>query len=93
MDGIRLVEGSGISRKNRISAINLYKILQLFEPYHYLMKKKEHAFYKTGTLYGVNTLAGYIETNKKELYGFVVLINTPGKSSGPILDILLRNLH
>lgn len=93
MDGVHLVEGSGISRKNRISAINLYKILKVFEPYHYLMKKKDKSFYKTGTLYGVNTLAGYIETNKKELYGFVVLINTPGKSSGPIMDILLRNLY
>ena len=28
-----------------------------------------------------------------ELYGFVVLINTPGKSSGPVLDILVRNLR
>ena len=93
IDDIRIVEGSGISRKNRMSAINLYKILKAFEPYHYLMNKKGRAFYKTGTLHGVNTLAGYIENSKKELYGFVVLINTPGKSSGPIMDILLRNLY
>ena len=93
IDEIQIVEGSGISRKNRISAVNLYKILKAFEPYHYLMKKKDRAFYKTGTLYGVNTLAGYIENSKGELYRFVVLINTPGKSSRPVMDILLRNIE
>jgi D-alanyl-D-alanine carboxypeptidase/D-alanyl-D-alanine-endopeptidase (penicillin-binding protein 4) len=90
---VTIVEGSGISRRNRISAKNFYKILNGFEPYHFLMRRWNNAFYKTGTLKGINTMAGYIENTKGELYCFVVLLNTPGKSTKPIMDILLKNLN
>ena len=93
IDNISLVEGSGISRKNRISAKNFYKILTVFKPYHFLMRRRDNAFYKTGTLKGINTIAGYVENAKGELYCFVVLLNTPGKSTKPIMDILLHNLN
>ncbi len=92
IDKFRLVEGSGISRKNRMSAASFYKILKVFAPYHFLMRKMGKAFYKTGTLRGINTRAGYIENKEGKLYSFVVLINTPRKSPKPIVDILLRNL-
>jgi len=92
IDNIRIVEGSGISRKNRISAGDLYKILKAFSPYHFLMHQTGKAFYKTGTLHGINTRAGYIENAKGELYCFVVLINTPGKTPKHIMDILLHAL-
>jgi D-alanyl-D-alanine carboxypeptidase/D-alanyl-D-alanine-endopeptidase (penicillin-binding protein 4) len=89
---VTIVEGSGISRRNRISAKSLYKILKVFEPYHFLMRRRDNAFYKTGTLKGIHTMAGYIESIKGELYCFVVLLNTPGKSTKPIMDILLHDL-
>ncbi len=92
IDNINVVEGSGISRRNLISAKSLYKILKVFEPYHSLMRRRGKALYKTGTLNGINTRAGYIENAKGELYCFVVLLNTPGKLSKPIMDMLLRNL-
>ncbi len=92
IDNVTVVEGSGISRRNRISAKNLYKILKVFEPYHSLMRRRGKAFYKTGTLKGINTRAGYVENAKGELYCFVVLLNTPGKSMKPIMDILLHDL-
>jgi D-alanyl-D-alanine carboxypeptidase/D-alanyl-D-alanine-endopeptidase (penicillin-binding protein 4) len=88
-----IVEGSGISRKNRISAKSLYKILKVFEPYHFVMRRSGRTFYKTGTLKGINTRAGFVENHKGELYCFVVLLNTPGKSMKPIMDILLHNLN
>ncbi len=93
IDNINVIEGSGISRRNRISAKSLYKILKVFEPYHSLMHRKGRAFYKTGTLKGINTRVGYIVNAKGKLYCFVVLLNTPGKSTKPIMDILLRNLN
>jgi len=92
IENLIMVEGSGISRRNRVSAKSLYKILKVFEPYHSIMRRSGKAFYKTGTLKGINTRAGYIENTKGELYCFVVLLNTPGKSTKPIMDILLRNL-
>jgi D-alanyl-D-alanine carboxypeptidase/D-alanyl-D-alanine-endopeptidase (penicillin-binding protein 4) len=82
---ISLVEGSGISRKNRISAKKMLKILKKFESYHFLMRSEGVEFYKTGRLYGVSARAGYIRNNKGELYRFVIFINTPGKSFDPVM--------
>jgi D-alanyl-D-alanine carboxypeptidase/D-alanyl-D-alanine-endopeptidase (penicillin-binding protein 4) len=90
---VTIVEGSGISRNNRISAKSLYKILNIFKPYHFLMRRWDKSFYKTGTLTDINTMAGYVENTKGELYCFVVLLNTPGKSTKPIMEILLQNLN
>lgn len=87
-----IVEGSGISRKNRISAKSLYKTVKAFISYHNLMQKKEREFYKTGTLKDINTRAGYIKSNKGELYSFVVMINTPGKTTEVIMGMLLKIL-
>jgi len=89
---LSIVEGSGISRKNRISAKSLHKTIEAFIPYHNLMQKKEREFYKTGTLKDINTRVGYIRGNKEELYSFVVMINTPGKSAEPIMNRLLKVL-
>ncbi|OIN94743.1 MAG: hypothetical protein AUJ48_04615 [Deltaproteobacteria bacterium CG1_02_45_11] len=88
IENICIVEGSGISRANRMSAAHLYQILGKFEPYYLLMRKKDTEFYKTGTLSGIRTRAGYIKNGKKELYRFVVLINTPGKSTERIMEKL-----
>ena len=87
-----IIEGSGISRQNRISANSLHKILEKFEPYHKLMHKSGREFYKTGTLDGISTRAGYIRNEKGGLYRFVVLINTPGKTTEVIMDMLLKIL-
>ncbi|MDL1967887.1 MAG: D-alanyl-D-alanine carboxypeptidase [Deltaproteobacteria bacterium] len=87
-----IVEGSGISRKNRISAKSLYKTIEAFIPYHNLMQKKEREFYKTGTLKDINTRVGYIKSNHGELYSFIVMINTPGKTTEVIMDMLLKIL-
>ncbi|MFC1515967.1 D-alanyl-D-alanine carboxypeptidase/D-alanyl-D-alanine-endopeptidase [Thermodesulfobacteriota bacterium] len=92
-DELRIAEGSGISRSNRISAETLHAALDAFEPYHRLMQKTGRAYFKTGTLYDIKTQAGYIENAWGELYPFVILINTPGKSPEPIMEILLRELE
>ncbi len=86
IDNIRLVEGSGISRKNRISAKNLTKIIKEFEPYYKLMRHSKGEYYKSGTLKGITTRIGYIENKKGELYRFVVILNSPGKSMQNIMD-------
>ncbi len=89
IDDISIIEGSGISRQNRVSANSLHKILEKFEPYYKLMHKSGRKFYKTGTLDGINTRAGYLRNEKGELYHFVVLINTPGRSAELIMNRLL----
>ncbi|MBC8198864.1 MAG: D-alanyl-D-alanine carboxypeptidase [Desulfobacterales bacterium] len=86
IDNIRLVEGSGMSRRNRISAKNLAKIIKEFEPYYNLMRHLKGEYYKSGTLKGITTRTGYIENKKGELYRFVVMLNSPGKSMQNIMD-------
>ena len=93
IDHIQMEEGSGISRKNRISSKNFYKILKAFQPFYSLMPRAGRQFYKTGTLTGVNTRVGYIEDTNGQLYTFIVLINTPGKSADRIMDIILEAIE
>lgn len=62
IEKLRLVEGSGISRTNRITPREMDRVLAAFYPYRNLMRRNGPEFYKTGTLNGVRTRAGYIDT-------------------------------
>jgi len=68
-------EGSGISRKNRISPRAMLKILKAFKPHHTLMRYAHGEYYKTGTLQGVRTRCGYFKGRGDRLYPFVIMIN------------------
>jgi len=92
IDHVQIKEGSGISRKNKISALDFYKILTAFMPHYFLMQQTDNMYYKTGTLKGIHTRAGYIKKKNGELYPFVVMINTPGKSPKSMMDIIQREL-
>jgi len=83
----QIVEGSGISRKNRISANMFGPVLCAFAPYHDLLTEKNGIFYKTGTLSGIQTRVGFV-SHKDGLYGFAVLINTPEKLAAPIAETI-----
>ncbi|OQX25657.1 MAG: hypothetical protein BWK80_14400 [Desulfobacteraceae bacterium IS3] len=91
-EDINIVEGSGISRENRISAKSLFRLLDEFEPYRHLMRHEGRQFYKTGSLTGVKTRAGYIESGNGEFYRFVVMINSSGKTTDAMMSGILRNL-
>ncbi len=85
IDDARIVEGSGISRENRISARSLMTALAHFEPYRHLMTQEADISFKTGTLRGIRTRVGYIENGGQPPYRFVLLLNTPGKRPEPFL--------
>jgi D-alanyl-D-alanine carboxypeptidase/D-alanyl-D-alanine-endopeptidase (penicillin-binding protein 4) len=91
---LSIVEGSGISRKNRVSASQLLAILNRFEPYRSLMRRQGREYYKTGTLNGISTRAGFITgDNGDGQYRYVVMVNTPGKSTQPVMRKLLQMLE
>jgi D-alanyl-D-alanine carboxypeptidase/D-alanyl-D-alanine-endopeptidase (penicillin-binding protein 4) len=69
---IHLEEGSGISRGTRFTARGLAKVLHLFEPHAGLLKGGRGSKYKTGTMSGVRTLAGYAQTAKHGRVRFVI---------------------
>ncbi len=93
IDDIHISEGSGISRDNRITARDMQKVLDAFEPYHTLMRSDGRQFYKTGTLHGISTRAGYIQTPKGSLNRFVVLVNSPGRSAEKVTRRLIRSME
>jgi len=71
-DAIRLEEGSGLSRGNRFTARGLAKVLDLFAPHVSLLESRNGTAYKTGTLEGVRTLAGYADTSGQGPIRFVI---------------------
>ena len=93
MNALTMVEGSGISRDNRLSAAMFLKILKVFQPCHTLLRHQENEYYKTGTLTGIHTRVGYLEGSDGRLYPFVVMVNTPEKSTEPVMKRLKQMVH
>ncbi|RZO43998.1 MAG: hypothetical protein EVA80_11075 [Proteobacteria bacterium] len=56
---ISLVEASGISRKNRLSEMDMLKVLELLRMHPHLLSKYQGLTSKTGSLKGVYSLVGY----------------------------------
>lgn len=80
------VEGSGISRDNRITAGMFLEILKAFRPYHALMSHQGNEYFKTGTLNGISTRVGYLADSKGNLFIFGIFINTPGKTAPQVME-------
>lgn len=79
---IQMVEGSGLSRGNRVSARTMSMILDAFTPYQTLMRRQGDTFYKTGNLSDVSTRAGYITVDSGRRYQYVVMLNSPDNDAG-----------
>ncbi len=88
--GLQIVEGSGLSRSNNISAIEMNRALEKFAPYRHLLPWDNGQFYKTGTLNGIRTRAGYIEGPDGKWWQFVVMMNTHGKTTWRIMKRIME---
>lgn len=69
-------EGSGLSRKNRVTASQMTLLLKRFEPYQGLLSVEDDFIAKTGSLRGVNSLAGYFYLTPQQQVRFAILINS-----------------
>lgn len=70
-------EGSGLSRRNQVTAQQMTTLLRKFEKYSFLLPDREGFIAKTGSLRGVNSLAGYFSAHgHASPLRFVVLINS-----------------
>jgi serine-type D-Ala-D-Ala carboxypeptidase/endopeptidase (penicillin-binding protein 4) len=93
-EAIRLEEGSGISRGNRFTARGLAELLHHFAPHAGLLpKSRGDSRYKTGSIPGVRTLAGYANTSKHGNVRFVIsLAGNTGTLRFRLLQAIERGL-
>jgi D-alanyl-D-alanine carboxypeptidase/D-alanyl-D-alanine-endopeptidase (penicillin-binding protein 4) len=90
LHNIKIVEGSGISRDNRLSALDMLAILKQFKPYRHLLREKDNVYYKTGSLKGIRTRVGYINNGLGEFYYFVIFFNQPHYKMNATLDCVKK---
>ena len=83
----RIAEGSGISRKNRLTPEAIWQMLKAFAEQRNLLHGGNGVLYKTGTLRGVSSMAGYLPGSKARY--FVILLNQPKNRRDEILKLLL----
>ena len=69
---ISLVEASGISRKNRLSEMDMLKVLKLLRMHPHLLSEYQGLKSKTGSLKGVYSLVGY--AGDQDEWEFVLLL-------------------
>ncbi|VVS95482.1 D-alanyl-D-alanine carboxypeptidase/D-alanyl-D-alanine-endopeptidase [Desulfoluna spongiiphila] len=87
-----VVEGSGISRQNQLTARTMDALLEQFAPYAPLLHTEGGVRYKTGTLNGVSTRAGYITAPTGRAYRFVIFTHRAKGNAGQVLDALKATL-
>jgi D-alanyl-D-alanine carboxypeptidase/D-alanyl-D-alanine-endopeptidase (penicillin-binding protein 4) len=93
LDDVEIIEGSGISRKNRLSALDMLAALKRFEPHRSLLVREGRLLYKTGSLCGIKTRAGYIESNSGSPYYFVIFLKGTHANIDSILECVKKNLN
>jgi D-alanyl-D-alanine carboxypeptidase/D-alanyl-D-alanine-endopeptidase (penicillin-binding protein 4) len=83
---LMMVEGSGLSRQNRITPRAMITALRKFAPYKELLPMKNGIMLKSGTLTGVYCYAGYLP--QQQAAPFAILLNQPQNNRDEILQIL-----
>lgn len=78
---LHVEEGSGLSRRTKITAEQMIQVLDRFRPFRHLLDCEADACCKTGTLHDVKSLAGYLIPATGEPLCFVILLN--GRQFGP----------
>lgn len=86
---IYMEEGSGLSRKNRLTPRAMARILEKFLPYADLLASDDGVRLKSGTLAGVFSYAGYFK-GRQDLQPFVLILNQRKNTRDTVLKILRR---
>jgi len=90
----KVVEGSGLSRMNHVTARQMDRVLKYFWPHRRLLPTRNGMKVKTGTLSDVKSSAGYLNSSRHGRVRLVVIINNC-RSYRPkhrIIDMLKRKL-
>lgn len=80
---LHVEEGSGLSRRTRITARQMVRVLHRFRPHRNLLDCHDGACTKTGTLHDVKSLAGYWSPDAgDDPVAFVILLNNGNHGPG-----------
>lgn len=88
-DLLLMIEGSGLARQQRASAVGMMRILEFFSPHADLLPAVNTVRRKSGTLTGVYNYAGYI-AGFDGLYPFVIMTNQAVNNRDEILRELAQ---
>ena len=86
---IRIIEGSGLSRKNLVSPDAMIQLLDFFKPFSAFLPQEDGNLLKSGTLKGVYSYAGYFSDNN-DLDSFVLMLNQQKNTRNGLLQELKR---
>lgn len=84
---LQMVEGSGLSRQNRITAAALVQVLHRFSPFADLLSTKEGVLLKSGTMQDIFCYAGYLE-EEGGLVPFAILLNQEKNNRKEVLKLI-----
>jgi len=87
-----IVEGSGLSRRNRVTPMAMIKLLDAFKPHAHLLGRTGETLLKSGTLSGVYGYAGYFKAGGR-LDPFVLLLNQQRNTRDELLTRLTHIHH
>ncbi len=75
------IEGSGLSRENRVTVAAMLHLLAVFRPHQDLLNLEQGVALKTGTLTNVHNLAGYLPQGQS----FVIMLNQSANNRAAVL--------
>lgn len=89
---MEIIEGSGLSRDNRLSPAAMLKIVAAFAPWRDLLPEKQGVLLKSGTMEGIFCYAGYVElpTGTAQL---VIMLNQQDNRRDAVLSAMLAALN
>jgi len=93
-DSFSMVEGSGISRNDRVDLLAMLRITDAFYPWRDLLRVHDagaarSVLAKTGTLRDVHSLAGYLPALHGERRAFVIILNQKAHDREEVLQALM----
>ncbi len=79
-----MVEGSGLSRKNKVTPRSMLEIMKQFKPYSHLLATRQQIKLKSGTMKNIYNYAGYMDDGMP----FVLMLNQSKNSRKQVLQFL-----